>query len=320
MFLSIIIPVHNNENYIRDCLESCLNQDIPKYDYEIICVDDCSTDNSLDILREYEKKNDNIRVISFQRNKGVSIARNAGLDILCGDYCMFLDGDDFIIDNCFQRCQDILLKSEKPSILCFGRYNFQDKKSLERHDYYERGSYSGCPTERYITNRFIPCELARKFRFLEGVGYGEDEVFSLELRLMSPAFLLIDEPIYFYRMHENSAMSLTKEKRINRLRSVIASAVYVRKKYGLVQKISLRFFRERIRIAFDEILLLPLYKEIEYLIYMRVLGLITFKRIDSNGRISIFDFLSRKLLIIKKKIMDKNPALYNRIKRLIKKG
>ena len=80
MFLSIIIPVHNTEKYIKDCLDSCLTQDIPINDYEIICIDDCSTDGSLNILRSYAEEYKNINIISFSKNRGVSAARNAGLE------------------------------------------------------------------------------------------------------------------------------------------------------------------------------------------------------------------------------------------------
>ena len=61
---SIIIPVHNGEKYLRDCLDSCLEQDFPRSDYEIICIDDGSTDGSPAILREYEANNKNIRVFA----------------------------------------------------------------------------------------------------------------------------------------------------------------------------------------------------------------------------------------------------------------
>ena len=80
--VSIIIPVYNVENYLEQCLESVIQQDL--IDYEIICVDDASTDNSGKILDVYEKQYDIVRVIKHTKNKGLSAARNTGLDHAMG--------------------------------------------------------------------------------------------------------------------------------------------------------------------------------------------------------------------------------------------
>ena len=80
MFLSIIIPIYNAERFISECLESCIHQNISKTDYEIICVNDGSTDHSLQIIQKYASKYDNIKIIN-QKNGGEGAARNAGLRI-----------------------------------------------------------------------------------------------------------------------------------------------------------------------------------------------------------------------------------------------
>ena len=94
--ISVIIPVYNVEKYLRECLDSIVNQTFK--DIEIICVDDGSTDKSLEILREYEQKDKRIIVIS-QPNKGVSTARNIGMQQATGKYMMFVDSDDYITQN-----------------------------------------------------------------------------------------------------------------------------------------------------------------------------------------------------------------------------
>lgn len=99
MFLSFIVPVYNAEKYLNECISSLLQQDIPANDYEIICVNDGSTDGSLEILRTYENQYTNIVVID-KENGGVSAARNAGLDAACGDYVWMVDADDFIQKDC----------------------------------------------------------------------------------------------------------------------------------------------------------------------------------------------------------------------------
>lgn len=91
--ISVIVPVYNSEKYLSKCLESIIKQTYK--DIEIICVDDGSKDASLKILREYVKKDDRIRII-YKENEGVSLARNTGLEIVKGEYILFVDSDDWI--------------------------------------------------------------------------------------------------------------------------------------------------------------------------------------------------------------------------------
>lgn len=113
MNLSIIIPAYNVENYLSCCIDSCLNQDIDNY--EIIIVNDGSTDHSLAIAESYKNKHQYIKIIT-QDNQGLSIARNNGLDIATGEYVWFVDSDDWIEVNCLN---DIIktLNREKPDIV-----------------------------------------------------------------------------------------------------------------------------------------------------------------------------------------------------------
>ena len=99
MKLSIILPVYNVENFIADCLDSLLNQDLDKSEYEIICVDDGSPDNSYIVIEEYQSRNENIRLIR-QQHGGVSTARNNGLKEANGKYVWYIDPDDYILPNC----------------------------------------------------------------------------------------------------------------------------------------------------------------------------------------------------------------------------
>ena len=100
MKLSIIIPVYNTEDYIRQCIESVLN--IKNIQTEIVVVNDGSTDKSLAILEEYAEKNNNIKIIT-QENQGASAARNTGIRVCTGDYIYFLDSDDWIDTDSFEK-------------------------------------------------------------------------------------------------------------------------------------------------------------------------------------------------------------------------
>ena len=103
--VSIVIPVYNVEKYLKQCLESVVNQTLDKI--EVICINDGSTDNSLNILKEYEKKYNNIIIID-QENKGPGFARNIGMKRASGKYIYFLDSDDYIelnaMEICFKEC------------------------------------------------------------------------------------------------------------------------------------------------------------------------------------------------------------------------
>ena len=102
MKISIIIPIYNTFKYLTKCLDSCLNQNIPIDVYEIILVNDGSTDDSNSICKDYNEKYSNIKYI-YQENSGLSIARNLGLKIAKGEYIWFVDSDDWIRSNCLSK-------------------------------------------------------------------------------------------------------------------------------------------------------------------------------------------------------------------------
>lgn len=102
MILSIIIPAYNTADYIKSCIESCEIQDIDSNEYEIIIVNDGSTDNTLSILNELQSKYSNINILS-QENQGQSVARNKGVLQAKGKYLWFIDSDDLISHNCIGK-------------------------------------------------------------------------------------------------------------------------------------------------------------------------------------------------------------------------
>lgn len=114
---SIIVPVYNVEKYLEKCINSILNQSFS--DYELILVDDGSTDNSLSICEYFVALNDKVNVI-HQNNGGLSSARNVGLNKASGKYIVFIDSDDFVSLNMLSNCYNILSCDEKIDILNFG--------------------------------------------------------------------------------------------------------------------------------------------------------------------------------------------------------
>ena len=122
MDVSIIIPVYNVEKYIEQCLETVINQKT-KYSYEIICINDGSSDGTSKILEKYK---DNLKIINAINN-GPGAARNLGIKNSIGKYLMFVDGDDYVAENFVEKMINTLEKEEADVAICnFCR--FTDKK------------------------------------------------------------------------------------------------------------------------------------------------------------------------------------------------
>ncbi len=135
--ISIIIPVYNVEKYLRECLDSCIHQTL--HEIEIICVNDCSPDNSQKILEEYAEKDNRISIIVHQVNLGLGGARNTGIVNASGEYIWFVDSDDFISENACQLLYDTA-KQYDLDVLCFNAIPFYDnadgRKQYVESDYY----------------------------------------------------------------------------------------------------------------------------------------------------------------------------------------
>ncbi len=126
--VSVIIPVYNVEKYLRECLDSVCNQTLKEI--EIICVDDGSTDSSLDILKEYAKKDNRITVIG-QQNLHAGVARNAGLAVARGEYLSFLDSDDFFETNMFEKMYNKAIETSAEICTCHVRIYNMSKNTYE---------------------------------------------------------------------------------------------------------------------------------------------------------------------------------------------
>ena len=125
--ISIIVPVYNSEKYLKDCLDSCISQTLS--DIEIICVDDCSTDNSLEILEEYKTKDSRVKVFYHETNKKQGTARNTGIKNAVGEYIWFIDSDDFIDKNACQLLYDTIKKHDV-DLLSFCGISFSDADNV----------------------------------------------------------------------------------------------------------------------------------------------------------------------------------------------
>ena len=128
--VSVIIPVYNTEKYLRECLDSVVNQTLK--DIEIICINDGSTDGSLDILNEYAQ-NDNRFIIINQENKGAGAARNKGLDVAKGEYLYFLDSDDYICNIALYTLYEISYKEKSDITLCLHNTLYSNESKIKNN-------------------------------------------------------------------------------------------------------------------------------------------------------------------------------------------
>ena len=126
--ISVIIPVYNVEKYLRQCLDSVINQTFK--DIEIICVDDCSTDTCLNILEEYAKKDNRFKIIRLNQNSKQGYARNRALEIAQAPFIMFLDSDDYLNEDAIE----ILYKSIQGCDVAIGNvYAFEEMYKEKRN-------------------------------------------------------------------------------------------------------------------------------------------------------------------------------------------
>ncbi len=215
MFLSIIIPVYNLEEYIEDCIESCLNQSFE--DYEIICVNDGSKDNSAAILDAYSQKHPKKIKVIHKPNGGVSSARNKGLEMATGKWLWFVDGDDYIAKNCIpvfaKNVLDdddfVLLDLDKGKKIDLPELTDSALKSV-KIDYNNvfttnpTNSYAGGASVHWFKKEIIK---QNNICFDEQMRYSEDVKFIFQYKLVAKnGGRLFDNIVYFYREHAGSAM------------------------------------------------------------------------------------------------------------------
>ena len=213
-FLSIIVPVYNMQKYLPECLDSLLAQDLLADEYEIICINDGSTDLSAEILNEYGRKHSNIRVI-HKENGGVSSARNVGIENAFGDYLWFVDSDDFVAPNCLGKLK-ALADQYHPQMI---RFNYQSvtenqiylqttfEKMDGNADVYSAGGAEICAY--YCWSSLINKELIfeNHIRFEQEMKYCEDVTFYMQAVIsLSKEFVVFPKNIYYYRQVATSAI------------------------------------------------------------------------------------------------------------------
>lgn len=232
MFLSFIVPVYNTEDYLPECLDSLLHQDIPETEYEIICINDGSTDGSGAILQQYQETHRNLRIIE-QPNRGVAAARNAGLEAAQGKYIWFVDSDDVVKPNCLMKINQ-QIETKKPDRIKIGTYIFEgsaadytEQSDLEANSHFYDSSVCNSILLREFLER---CDC--QFHYPE-LTHGEDSIFMFEVVAHKPSCTEMDAPFYYYRKRPGSAItSQTPDAAEKKLKSYFLAAKIMKKHYN----------------------------------------------------------------------------------------
>lgn len=202
--VSIIVPIYNAEKYLDSCIQSVLRQTYTNW--ELILIDDGSTDKSGRIAEEYGFADERITVF-HQKNLGVSLARNQGIDEATGNYVVFLDADDELIEDCLAKTVNIAEETNADVVAgrsCENQELFQDRiiwtgaealeNSLKDHLF----TYSACA-------KLIRREFIGKTRFTPDIRINEDSYFVFQLLCKQNVFVLTNDVIYFYRVNSESS-------------------------------------------------------------------------------------------------------------------
>lgn len=227
IYLSIIIPVYNVEKYIGRCIESCLKQDLPRDEYELLIVNDGSQDGSMDVVIKFVSQHNNIRIIE-QENAGLSAARNTGIKEAKGEYLWFVDSDDDIKADILKQ---LVYKaySKRLDVLCFGINVIKENETCVYSIYAEKEDfvYDGV---NYISKVIMPASACvalyrRKFLldndlcFKVGVVH-EDQEFTPRVYCMAKRISYINVPAYNYWVRNGSIMT-SPEKRAKKAKDLL---------------------------------------------------------------------------------------------------
>lgn len=248
MFFSIVVPVYNVEQYLRCCIDSLVRQVFCSY--EIILVNDGSTDGCKRICEEYAEKYENIRYVE-KENGGLASARNAGLRAANGDYIVFADSDDYIANVFFlKNMQKLIKESDDPDVIVYGYTKFNDSSSLKRTKKNERLSsinalekdtalmylmkkdkFSISAWTHIIRKEFL---LEHHLYFQEKYKSAEDIEWIFHVLSCMPKIIGADDVSYMYRVRKGSISSKVGTKGFwrYRLKGIQESVCHIRGSRG----------------------------------------------------------------------------------------
>ena len=223
--ISIIVPVYNRENTISRCLDSLCNQTYKNI--EIICVDDGSTDNSLNILKEYQKKDTRIKIIENKENMGIAYSRNMALKSSNAEFIMWCDSDDWYDKNMCKKMLNTIIKNNVDLVECSTKFVFDDnlgvRKNLnDRQDFVVK--YKGkfkinvnilFEARGFLWNKIFKKSIIDKYNLtFADLKTHEDLVFVYAYTMLSESIYFLDKKLYNYYIHSGSIIDNVYEEEV----------------------------------------------------------------------------------------------------------
>jgi len=198
--ISVIVPCYNVSKYVSKCLDSILNQTYKNL--EIILVEDCSTDNTLEILKEYEKKDKRIKLIKNKKNGGLSHARNVGIKESTGKYIGFIDSDDYIDLDFYEKLYTSIKENRSEIAICDMKVVYEEKKVEQISKCYTGTKFnllnivnSGLAAS--ACNKLFKKDLISKYEFAEGK-VNEDIAVVIPALVNAKLISYVDKVYYYY--------------------------------------------------------------------------------------------------------------------------
>lgn len=219
IIVSVIIPVYNMESYLCRCLDSVLSCNYT--DFEIICVNDGSTDRSLQILEEYAARDSRIRIID-QPNAGPSSARNSALKAASGEFVSFLDSDDYLHPQFFEIMTAVQNADNADLIVC-GHCGVPVDAPHPRHHHYDNyqiettkaeKAYQNHKLRSYVWGKLYRTSMAKQISFHETIAFAEDQIYNADFFEIFPEarVSIISAQLYYYCDRPGSLAKVSEEK------------------------------------------------------------------------------------------------------------
>ncbi len=240
--VSVIVPVYNTEKYLRKCLDSLVKQTLS--DIEIVIIDDGSKDSSPSIINEYRENYPERFVYSTQENSGQAVARNKALKMCTGEYVGFLDSDDFVRKEMFERMYTTAVSENADYVACGYTditYDENDKEVELEHYVHSKLAYKnkdmffGALASPFLHLYKREILVESKADFPEGVVY-EDTAFYLNSIPCIKKLAVIDEPLAYRVRHSNSTMTTFKAEKVRQIFPVLDYTLNHYKSNGWYEK------------------------------------------------------------------------------------
>lgn len=290
--ISAIVPVYNTGKYLKRCLDSIINQNFREI--EIIIVNDCSTDNSLEIINDYTKQDNRIILINKEKNGGLSAARNSGIGIARGEYIVHIDSDDWIEQNYFKDMYEHAIKNEADIVISDFYKDFDNGQIFymrDQREYIEKNTevlkniflFKAYPS---VWNKLIKKELYKKNNIFHPteISIGEDLCTSPKLIFFAKKIIKYNKAYYHYIQNPKSM-----------IREKIQNLKKIKEIYFVVKNLEEFFVSKNMVLPINElkinhlsIWLLKSKYNLNDLEYLKILDeyINLFKEVDLNNIIS----------------------------------